>query len=220
MDVLQPLHRRRHAGREVAARPTSSRPPSCAGTPETAQKPHGGPPDQQLHRRHEGRRRALALRRPVPRHHHRPAERRLRHGRPKLPIVTGQDAEIASVKPIIDGVQFSTIFKDTRKLADRPSTWRPSVPERQEARGQRHQDLRQRGQGRPVLPAQPVDRLQGQLPEGPDRLAATTPDGPKLSRRSRRPCRSDRRPGGRAPGRSARTRRRRHRRPVADPEGR
>lgn len=34
-----------------------------------------------------------------------------------LPIVTGQDAEIASVKLIADGVQFATIFKDTRKLA-------------------------------------------------------------------------------------------------------
>ena len=35
-----------------------------------------------------------------------------------LPPVTGQDAEIASVKLIADDVQFSTIFKDTRKLAD------------------------------------------------------------------------------------------------------
>jgi putative multiple sugar transport system substrate-binding protein len=35
-----------------------------------------------------------------------------------LPVVTGQDAEIASVKLIKDGVQYSTIFKDTRKLAD------------------------------------------------------------------------------------------------------
>lgn len=34
-----------------------------------------------------------------------------------LPVVTGQDAEIASVKLIADGVQQSTIFKDTRKLA-------------------------------------------------------------------------------------------------------
>lgn len=34
-----------------------------------------------------------------------------------LPVVSGQDAEIASVKLIADGVQFSTIFKDTRKLA-------------------------------------------------------------------------------------------------------
>ena len=35
-----------------------------------------------------------------------------------LPVVTGQDAEIASVKLIVDGVQFASIFKDTRKLAD------------------------------------------------------------------------------------------------------
>src|SRR5699024_7480843 len=35
-----------------------------------------------------------------------------------LPIVTGQDAEIASIKLIADGVQHSTIFKDTRDLAD------------------------------------------------------------------------------------------------------
>jgi len=34
------------------------------------------------------------------------------------PIVTGQDAEVASVKSIIAGEQFSTIFKDTRQLAD------------------------------------------------------------------------------------------------------
>src|SRR5699024_4246903 len=35
-----------------------------------------------------------------------------------LPIISGQDAEIASVHLIDEGVQFSTIFKDTRKLAD------------------------------------------------------------------------------------------------------
>src|SRR5688500_10114689 len=35
-----------------------------------------------------------------------------------IPVVTGQDAEIASVKLINDGVQNSTIFKDTRLLAD------------------------------------------------------------------------------------------------------
>ncbi len=39
-----------------------------------------------------------------------------------LPIVTGQDAEIASVKLINDGVQFSTIFKDTRTLASQAVT--------------------------------------------------------------------------------------------------
>lgn len=35
----------------------------------------------------------------------------------KMPIVTGQDAEIPSVKSMIAGEQYSTIFKDTRTLA-------------------------------------------------------------------------------------------------------
>jgi putative multiple sugar transport system substrate-binding protein len=35
-----------------------------------------------------------------------------------ISIVTGQDAEIASVKLIADSVQYSTIFKDTRLLAE------------------------------------------------------------------------------------------------------
>jgi putative multiple sugar transport system substrate-binding protein len=34
-----------------------------------------------------------------------------------MPVVTGQDAEVASVKSIIAGEQRSTIFKDTRDLA-------------------------------------------------------------------------------------------------------
>jgi len=34
-----------------------------------------------------------------------------------IPIVTGQDAELDSVKMILSGEQFSTIFKDTRELA-------------------------------------------------------------------------------------------------------
>jgi putative multiple sugar transport system substrate-binding protein len=33
------------------------------------------------------------------------------------PIVTGQDAETPSVKAIIAGEQYSTVFKDTRELA-------------------------------------------------------------------------------------------------------
>ena len=35
----------------------------------------------------------------------------------KLPVVTGQDAEVQSVKSIMAGEQYSTIFKDTRDLA-------------------------------------------------------------------------------------------------------
>ncbi|MFG1798278.1 multiple monosaccharide ABC transporter substrate-binding protein [Nocardia sp. NPDC049149] len=37
----------------------------------------------------------------------------------KMPIVTGQDAEKASVKSIIAGEQTQTVFKDTRELAKR-----------------------------------------------------------------------------------------------------
>ncbi|MGO4533364.1 multiple monosaccharide ABC transporter substrate-binding protein [Leifsonia sp. 2MCAF36] len=39
-------------------------------------------------------------------------------GGKKLPIITGQDAEVASVKQIIAGTQYSTIYKDTRQLAN------------------------------------------------------------------------------------------------------
>ncbi len=33
------------------------------------------------------------------------------------PIITGQDAEVPSVKAIIAGEQYSTVYKDTRELA-------------------------------------------------------------------------------------------------------
>jgi len=38
-------------------------------------------------------------------------------GTQPYPIVTGQDAEVASVKSIIAGEQYSTVYKDTRELA-------------------------------------------------------------------------------------------------------
>ncbi len=38
-------------------------------------------------------------------------------GGKKLPVVTGQDAELESVKSILAGEQYSTIFKNTRDLA-------------------------------------------------------------------------------------------------------
>ena len=34
-----------------------------------------------------------------------------------MPVISGQDAEVPSVKSIIAGEQYSTIFKDTRELA-------------------------------------------------------------------------------------------------------
>ncbi len=38
-----------------------------------------------------------------------------------IPVVSGQDAEIPSVKSILAGEQYSTVFKDTRTLAKRAS---------------------------------------------------------------------------------------------------
>ena len=39
-----------------------------------------------------------------------------------LPVITGQDAEVGSIKSIIAGEQYSTIFKDTRELAKQAVT--------------------------------------------------------------------------------------------------
>ena len=77
-DVGPPAaHRRRHAGRQVGPdRHRAGRHAALAAGDRA--EAHGGPPDRHLQRRHQGRRRPLALRRPVPRHHHRAAERRLR----------------------------------------------------------------------------------------------------------------------------------------------
>ncbi|MDN3293251.1 sugar ABC transporter substrate-binding protein [Streptomyces ficellus] len=44
-----------------------------------------------------------------------------------LPVVTGQDAELASVKSIIRGEQTQTVFKDTRKLAAQAVTMGDAV---------------------------------------------------------------------------------------------
>ncbi|WP_455544107.1 substrate-binding domain-containing protein [Intestinibacter sp.] len=40
----------------------------------------------------------------------------------KLPIITGQDCDIESIKDIIDGTQSMSVFKDTRVLAEQVAT--------------------------------------------------------------------------------------------------
>ncbi|PMY57443.1 sugar ABC transporter substrate-binding protein, partial [Pseudomonas sp. FW305-25] len=42
-------------------------------------------------------------------------------GKP-IPVVTGQDSEVESVKSILAGEQYSTINKDTRKLVEHAIT--------------------------------------------------------------------------------------------------
>jgi putative multiple sugar transport system substrate-binding protein len=51
-----------------------------------------------------------------------------------LPIITGQDAELASVKSIIAGGQAQTIYKDTRELADVAATMVDAVLTGQQVR--------------------------------------------------------------------------------------
>jgi putative multiple sugar transport system substrate-binding protein len=48
-------------------------------------------------------------------------------GDKKLPVVTGQDAELASVKSILAGEQTQTVFKDTRELAKKAVEMTESV---------------------------------------------------------------------------------------------
>lgn len=50
-----------------------------------------------------------------------------------MPVISGQDAELASVKSIIAGEQTSTIFKDTRELAKVAVTMAEAVLEGKEA---------------------------------------------------------------------------------------
>ncbi len=67
-----------------------------------------------------------------------------------MPIVTGQDAEIASVKLINDGVQSSTIFKDTRLLAEQAVTASDSFLQGKEPEAN---DTKTYDNGQKVVPA-------------------------------------------------------------------
>ncbi|MER5407512.1 multiple monosaccharide ABC transporter substrate-binding protein [Streptomyces sp. NPDC002769] len=51
-----------------------------------------------------------------------------------LPVITGQDAELASVKSIISGGQSQTVYKDTRELADVTATMVDAVLTDQQVR--------------------------------------------------------------------------------------
>jgi putative multiple sugar transport system substrate-binding protein len=54
-------------------------------------------------------------------------------GNNPLPIVTGQDAELASVKSILAGEQTQTVFKDTRELAKKAVEMADAILKDQEA---------------------------------------------------------------------------------------
>ncbi|AGZ43371.1 multiple monosaccharide ABC transporter substrate-binding protein [Actinoplanes friuliensis] len=72
------------------------------------------------------------------------------------PVVTGQDAEVASVKSIIAGEQFATIYKDTRKLADTTVQMADSVLKGQKPTTNNDKDY---DNGVKVVPAQLLDSV-------------------------------------------------------------
>jgi putative multiple sugar transport system substrate-binding protein len=78
--------------------------------------PHGQPAVGQLHRQ-EGARRARRLTTACRAASSRRSRVLAMRPGAEMPIVTGQDAEVASVKGMMAGEQYSTVFKDTRELA-------------------------------------------------------------------------------------------------------
>ena len=86
----------------------------------------------------QGQRRAVALRRPLARHHLGALTDAGYSVGEGWPIISGQDAEVDSVKAILSGEQYATIFKDTRELAKVAADMAVADPERRGARGQRH----------------------------------------------------------------------------------
>jgi putative multiple sugar transport system substrate-binding protein len=72
------------------------------------------------------------------------------------PVVTGQDAEVASVKSIIAGEQFATIYKDTRKLADTTVQMADAVLKGEKPQTNNDKDY---DNGVKVVPAQLLDSV-------------------------------------------------------------
>ena len=125
-------------------------------------------------------------------------------GKP-IPVVTGQDSEVESVKSIMAGEQYSTINKDTRNAGGRDHRDGAGAPE---GRGARRSTTPSRTttasrSSRPYL-LPPVDRHQGERQGG----LRQRPDAPRDRQRGwlrtgtagRRPdaTRRARSPGGRA----------------------
>jgi putative multiple sugar transport system substrate-binding protein len=72
------------------------------------------------------------------------------------PIVTGQDAEVASVKSIMRGEQFASIYKDTRQLADTTVQMADAVLKGQKPTTNNDKDY---DNGVKVVPAQLLDSV-------------------------------------------------------------
>lgn len=71
-----------------------------------------------------------------------------------LPVVTGQDAELASIKSIVAGEQTQTVFKDTRKLAEKTVDMAESILRGEQAEVN---DTKSYNNGVKVVPAYLLD---------------------------------------------------------------
>ncbi len=73
-----------------------------------------------------------------------------------LPIITGQDAELASIKSIVAGEQTQTVFKDTRKLAEQTVVMANSILQGKQAEVN---DAKSYNNGIKVVPAYLLDPI-------------------------------------------------------------
>ena len=90
------------------------------------------------------------------------------------PVVSGQDAELPSVKSILAGEQTSTVFKDTRLLAAQAAKMVNQMLTGETVEVNDTDHLRERRQDRPVLPPGHGQRDQGQRPARSWSTPATT----------------------------------------------
>ncbi|MXO78112.1 substrate-binding domain-containing protein, partial [Paenibacillus sp. OT2-17] len=73
-----------------------------------------------------------------------------------LPIITGQDAELASIKSIVAGEQTQTVFKDTRKLAEQTVVMANSILQGKQAEVN---DTESYNNGKKIIPAYLLDPI-------------------------------------------------------------
>jgi putative multiple sugar transport system substrate-binding protein len=80
------------------------------------------------------------------------------YGKPNkpLPVITGQDAELASIKSIVAGEQTQTVFKDTRKLAEKTVEMANSILQGKQAEVN---DTKSYNNGLMVVPAYLLDPI-------------------------------------------------------------
>ena len=101
-------------------------------------------------------------------------------GNMPMPIVSGQDAEVPSIKSMLRGEQYSTIFKDTRDLAKVTADMVDAALSGKTVTVNDTTDLQQRREGGAVLSAHAGGGLQEQLGEDPDRQRLLQEDADQL----------------------------------------